>query len=91
MSNRPDWCPADVWEAVDTAGEAIYGRHERGFVMWPLFDGVTLREGIARAILAERKRCAQILLTKHENHPQDGVNWDGTYYDLYEEILGVPR
>jgi len=42
---------------------------------------------VAYAILAERARCAQILLTKHENHPQDGFNWDGTYYYLYEKIL----
>lgn len=60
-------------------------------IMFPAFK--TLDETsraidlVGHAILAERERCAQILLTKHENHPQDGVNWDGTYYDLYEQIL----
>ncbi len=47
----------------------------------------TFNEVLDQALLAERERCAKILLTKHENHPQDGVNWDGTYYDLYEQIL----
>lgn len=42
MSNRPDWCPADVWEAAVDAGSA-----ERSF----------LAAAIARAILAERERC----------------------------------
>jgi len=54
---RPNWCPQDVWEAVEVVGEAIYGRHERGFVMWPLVDGELIRPAIARAILAERQRC----------------------------------
>lgn len=59
--SRPDWCPQDVWEAVEAVGELTYGRHARGFIMWPLFDSSTLRAGIARAILAERERAAKAI------------------------------
>lgn len=83
---RPEDIPQDIW---DTAFHALHPLVREQYETSPF--AMVQHLGLARAILAERERCAQILLTKHENHPQDGVNWDGTYYDLYEEILGVPR
>lgn len=49
MSNRPDWCPADVWEAAQQAWR------EAGFIN----DRLGQVQFIARAILAERKRCEE--------------------------------
>lgn len=36
--------------AVERIGEAIYRRHERGFVMWPLFDGDRIKAEIRTAL-----------------------------------------
>jgi hypothetical protein len=61
--------PEDVWLAADAVGEAIHGRHERGWVAWPLITegGLSAQEHVARAMLshglseraAERERCAR--------------------------------
>lgn len=61
--SRPDDIPEDIWAAAERVGEAIHGRHERGWVAWPLIteagtDGP--QKIVARAILAERERCAVI-------------------------------
>lgn len=48
-------------------------------------------EVLDKVILAERERCVRILMTRHENHPQDGEQWDGTFYDLAEEIIRDPQ
>lgn len=42
---RPDWCPQDVWEAAE-------GQRQN----WAQGPG-TIKEAVARAILAERERC----------------------------------
>jgi len=70
---RPADIPQDVWEATEPVGETIYGRHERGWVIWPLVQEREIRTAIARAILAateaERERCAGIADAYAE------VNW----------------
>lgn len=42
MSNRPDWCPADVWVLVQSLS---------------IKNGTPLNEIIAWAVIAERDRC----------------------------------
>lgn len=37
-------------EMVERVGEAIYGRHDRGFVMWPLVDGDRQKRAIRAAL-----------------------------------------
>lgn len=51
-AGKPDDVSQEAWDAAEAVGEAVYGRHERGFVMWPLTDAETLRPAIARAIRA---------------------------------------
>lgn len=64
--SRPEDIPQDIWDAAEAVGEAIYGRHERGWVMWPLVSehGNPAQEIVARAILAakaeEREACAEL-------------------------------
>lgn len=56
--SKPDDIPKDVWDATDVIAEPLLGRHERGWVMWPLVWPA--REIAARAVMAERERCAKI-------------------------------
>lgn len=71
---RPDDIPQRVWDAAERVGEAIYGRHERGWGLWPLFceAGGSAQEHIARAILSaeqrEREACA-VLMDEQEQAP----------------------
>ena len=64
--SKPDDISQAVWDAADLVGEKIHGRHERGFVMWPLIseDGNPAQAIIARAITAavaeEREACAGV-------------------------------
>lgn len=54
---KPEDIPDDIWEAAEAAGEAMHGRHERGWVAWPLIPAhgtASHREIVARVILAER-------------------------------------
>jgi hypothetical protein len=44
---KPEWCPQDVWEATENACKDVGIGNA---VAWP--------EDVARAILAERERCA---------------------------------
>lgn len=58
MSDRPDDISKEAWEAAGVVGEAMYGRHERGWVSWPLMsrpDGRFAHEIIARAIDQARR------------------------------------
>jgi hypothetical protein len=55
--SRPDDIPQGIWDAAEAAGEAMHGRHERGWVAWPLIPAhgtASHQEIVARAILAER-------------------------------------
>lgn len=84
---RPEDIPQDIW---DTAFEALHPLVRKQYEISPF--SMVQHLGMARAILAERERCAKILMTRHENHPQNGEQWDGTFYDLAEEIMGqFPR
>ncbi len=59
MKPRLDDIPQDVWDAAEAAGEAMHGRHERGWVAWPLIpaSGTTShQEIVARALMAERMK-----------------------------------
>ena len=62
--NRPNNIPQDVWDAADAVAEPLLGRHERGWVMWPLVWPA--QEIAARAIMAERERCALITFAAYE-------------------------
>lgn len=58
MSDRTDDISKEAWEAAEVVGEAMYGRHERGWVSWPLMsreDGRFAHEIIARAIDQARR------------------------------------
>lgn len=57
-----DPIPDDVRELVETIGEDIFGRHERGWVMWPLISkvGMPPYEIVERAIMADRARRAAL-------------------------------
>lgn len=48
--SRPEGIDADVWDAAELEAMKLFGGSES-----------MLTEGIARAILAERERCANIL------------------------------
>jgi len=50
MSNRPDWCPADVWASVEAYSRA----NEREPTMRKV------QEFAARLVIAERERCSKI-------------------------------
>lgn len=54
MTDTPQW----AMEKADEFGARLYGRHERGFVMWPLFgeNGADLRNDIARALVEAEAR-----------------------------------
>ena len=55
---RPEDIPEDIWQAAEAAGEAMHGRHERGWVAWPLIPAhgrASHQEIMARALLAERQ------------------------------------
>jgi hypothetical protein len=56
MTDRPNDIPQDVWDKAAAVGEAIHGRHERGFILWPLISeaGPAPQEIVARAILSAR-------------------------------------
>lgn len=60
---KPDDIPQDVWDTADAVGEAIHGKHVRGFISWPLMSesGVKPQIIVARAIMAEREACAQVV------------------------------
>lgn len=47
---RPDWCPADVWETATGATALLWTK---------LSEAQVTAETIARAIIAERERCAE--------------------------------
>lgn len=53
-SKTPEW----AGQAADRVGEDIYGRHERGFIMWPLISesGTPLRDAISQALLSAYER-----------------------------------
>lgn len=64
---KPDWCPQDVWEA---AGLALLG--------WTIDDGThaqfdACRASVARAILAERERCAAVCRTEAASARAEGL------------------
>lgn len=65
---KPSDIPQDVWDEADAVGEAIHGRHERGWVCWPLVShaGRPAQEIVARAILdakaEENEACAQVCI-----------------------------
>lgn len=57
MVSEPDWCPQDVWDsATATLHPAM--THQVPIDRSPLL--MAQRIGIARAILAERERCATL-------------------------------
>ncbi len=41
-----------VDDLVERIGEIAYGRHERGFVMWPLVDGKRQKDELRAALIA---------------------------------------
>lgn len=51
MSNRPDWCPADVWD--DT-------RHVLSDGFTSPIPSYEMAARVARAIITERERCARV-------------------------------
>jgi len=72
--DKPHGVPDDIWQtAVRWAGGEEYA-----------YESVAI--AVARAVLDERERCVKFVTDKHENHPQDGDQWDGTFYDLAEDI-----
>lgn len=52
--SKPDDVTQQDWDASEAVGAAVYGRHERGWVCWPLVDAEALRPAIARAIAIAR-------------------------------------
>jgi len=46
--------------------------------------------GLVQGVMEERQRCTQVLMDRHENHPQNGEQWDSTFYDIAEEIMAGP-
>ena len=96
MAGKPDDIPQDVWDVaskVVTDADYIFdGRFDGGYTPTP--------EAIARAILAERERCARVV----EDYEPDMKPWDGpteranarsaTDYaciDLAAAIRGLPN
>jgi hypothetical protein len=72
---KPDDIPQDIWGKADAVGEAIHGRHERGWVAWPLItdsgtDGP--QKIVARALLAERERCAKTVEARADLYGDNG-------------------
>ena len=63
----PEGISQSAWDEAEAVGEAIHGRHERGWVAWPLITeaGPSPREIVARAIDAaterERKRWSGVI------------------------------
>ena len=71
---RPDWCPADVWEAATGATALLWTK---------LSEAQVTAETIARAILAERERCENIAKAELSNislllsnPPKSAAAWD---------------
>lgn len=40
-------------ERIDAIGEAVYGRHKRGFILWPLVDGPMIKGRLRKLIEQE--------------------------------------
>lgn len=72
---KPDDISQQAWDEAEAVGEAIHGRHERGWVAWPLISeaGPSPQEIVARAIMAataaERERCA-LVAEEHRKSPR---------------------
>jgi hypothetical protein len=84
-------CPEDIdaW-AWEKAYELWYGRHERGFVMTPLVAGPQPGvESIARALMAERERCAQVAESYAQIRCKDpDLLW---FYDTIDKAAAAIR
>lgn len=65
MTNRPEWCPADVWaDAVHRAGGEEFA--------YP-----ATVDAIARAVMAERERCSGVAKNrwKEWGHTKKDTLW----------------
>ena len=51
LRNPPSREAGEVTGLVERIGEIVHGRHERGFVMWPLVDGARQKEALSKALL----------------------------------------
>ena len=81
--------PADVRAVVEALGESIYGRHERGWVCWPLVGNLPGR--IARAILDDRERAATAILAARYTEDQ-GIDAEmASFNDGLEEAAKIVR
>lgn len=82
MSNRPDWCPADVWESADRTHPLVRQ------ALSPFHLNLQ-RVETARAILSERERCAKHLENKAETLYVDYNDKGGMYLleDVAHELL----
>jgi hypothetical protein len=90
---KPEDIPQDVWDAAEFVGEAIHGRHVRGWVSWPLItaSGPPPQEIVARAIMAERERCAAVADTYFMRWENDGSAYWLERRMHSEEIAGAIR
>jgi hypothetical protein len=94
MSDRPDDISEEAWEAADVVGEAMYGRHERGWVSWPLMsrpDGRFAHEIVARAIdQARREGYAAGVRAAAEVAEKSGEVADGrdSFYRMARTMTG---
>lgn len=69
MSNRPDWCPEEVWaELSNVAAGALDALPSEG----PQMRSHRI-QNIVRAILAERERCARVAETRSPD--DDNLDW----------------
>lgn len=78
MSNRPDWCPADVWGVAEEYTVGLRLSIDLDAYNYPI-----VLEATAHAILAERERCSKIAGSELRNRsmlmsnpPQSGAAWD---------------
>lgn len=75
MTNRPQWCPADVWaDAIHRAGGEEFA--------YP-----ATADAIALAVLAERERCAMVAISGVSRHGVDP--WANGYRCASAEISGA--
>lgn len=76
---RPEWCPQDVWEAAIKCAETVLRN-------LPDDGDLSMEVGfIARAILAERQRCADKARSGYPDGTED--DYESARVDAADAIL----
>ena len=82
-----------VADLVERIGEIVHGRHERGFVMWPLIDGARQKQALSLALASPQRETggreivARALWLESASFPEKMAHWDtpGRMLDIDRE------